>query len=126
MRLSLYLLVAFGVGALVTYGALQPRPSTRSDPQEWGVVVATFGEGASLWGLFESKKECLEARAAFIDEYAAMLGKYTDASLKKNSRAVVLKQRGVSVMTTFSCLPFGEIRGLPLVSPGSRDHSGRE
>src|SRR2546430_16625194 len=81
--------------------------STRLDTQEWGVVAATFGDGARLYGLFESKKECLDARAVFVDEYTTMLGKYSDAALKKYSRAVVFKQGGVSVMTTFSCLPFG-------------------
>ena len=126
MRLSLYLLVAFGLGALMTYAAMRHPPSTRPDTQEWGVVAATFGEGARLYGLFESHKECLNARAVFVDEYAAMLGKYRNATLKKNPRAVVVTQFGVSVMTTFSCLPFGEIRGLPLVPPGSRDYGGRE
>ena len=124
MKLTLYLLVAFGFGVVVAYGVLQRLPSTRHDSQEWGVVGATFPEGASLYGLFESKRECLDARGVFIDEYAAMLGKLGE--VKRGSRAVALKGHGAFVMTTFSCLPFSDIRGLPLMPAGSRANRERE
>lgn len=69
MKLSLYLLVAFGLGAILTYGSARLYPPARLDSQEWGVVVTTFGEGARLYGLFDSKGECLDGRTAFIDQY---------------------------------------------------------
>ena len=116
MKLTLYLLLAFGLGALATSGALQ----TRHGSQEWGVVGATFPEeGARVYGLFESKKDCLDARALFIDEYASMAGKA--GKVEKGPRTVVFKGLGAFVLTTFSCLPFKDIRGLPLAPPAHHD-----
>ena len=97
-------------------------PPVRADSQEWGVVVASFGDGANLWGLFESKEACLEARKAFIEEYGVLSGSYLD---KKGKRGLLLKDPGSGgrVMVTFSCLPLSEIRGLSLTltSGGSRE-----
>ena len=114
MKLSFYLLVAFGLGAILTYGTVRLYPPVRPDSQEWGVIVTTFGEGASLWGLFDSRGECLEARKAFIEEFGVAVGGLLD---KKGERSVLLKYpRGEHVMLTFSCLPLSEIRGLSLVT----------
>jgi len=124
VRLGLYLVAAVAFGALMSYTALRHLSPRGTDGQEWGVIAATFGEGASLYGLFESKKACLDARAAFIDEYASMVAKY-DTVLKKDSRAVVFTDAGVSVMTTFACLPFAEIREMPLLPPRAGDNSER-
>ena len=109
MKLSLYLLLAFGLGAIVTYG------SARLDYQEWGVVVTTFGEGARLYGLFDSKRECLDGRTAFIEQYEVMA---RELVVKKGSRTVLLKglPNGALALVTFSCLPLSEIRGLSLVT----------
>ena len=102
---------AFAFGAIFVYAILAPR-----HPEEWGVVVVHFGSGgASLWGLFESKADCLEARTAFIEEYGRIAK--AAGAVKKGSRALVLEQKGpsgASVLVTFSCLPLGEIRGLSL------------
>ncbi len=115
MKLSLCLLVALGLGVILTYGLVRLYPLVRLDSQEWGVVVTTFGEGARLYGLFDSKGECLNGRTAFIEEYKAMIG---ELAVKKGSRAVVFKglPNGALVMVTFSCLPLREIRGLSLVT----------
>ncbi len=121
MKLSLCLLVALGLGVILTYGLVRLYPLVRLSPlvrldsQEWGVVVTTFGEGARLYGLFDSKGECLNGRTAFIEEYKAMIG---ELAVKKGSRAVVFKglPNGALVMVTFSCLPLREIRGLSLVT----------
>jgi hypothetical protein len=123
VKLSLYLLVAFGLGAILMYGTVRLYPPVRPESQEWGVIVTTFGEGASLWGLFDSKGECLDARKAFIEEFGVMIGKFLE---KKGEKAVVLKYpRGERVLLTFSCLPLSEIRGLSLTT-GSETSRARE
>jgi hypothetical protein len=84
------------------------------------VVVTTFGEGARLYGLFDSKGECLKGRTAFVDEYEAMIG---TLAVKKGFRTVLFKgPNGALILVSFSCLPLSEIRGLSLVS----DSGGRE
>src|SRR5882724_11460734 len=108
VKRSLYLLVAFGMGAILMYGAVRLYPPVRPDSQEWGVIVTTLGECASLWGLFDSKAECLDARKAFIEEYGVAAGRFLD---KKGSKSMLLKHpSGMRVMLTFSCLPLSEIR----------------
>jgi len=98
------------------------RTPVRADSQEWGVVVATFGEGANLWGLFDSKEGCLNAKTLYIEEYGKIAGDYL---AQKGKRGLFLKIPGSGghVAVTFSCLPLSEIRGLPLTSQG---WSGRE
>jgi hypothetical protein len=79
------------------------------------VIVTTFGEGARLYGLFESKERCFEARTAYIDDYALLAKNLT---VDKGPRTVVIKEplSGALLAVTFSCLPLSEIRGLSLVS----------
>ena len=90
-------------------------PALRFDSQEWGVVVTTFGEGARLYGLFESKEKCSNARKAYIEDYGLIARTLT---VEKGSRTVLMKDplSGALILVTFSCLPLGEIRGLSLVT----------
>lgn len=102
-------LTAFALGALTVYGVM----SLRQRAEEWGVVVVHFGGGSGLWGLFESKRDCLEARTAFIEEYRKLTG------AKTGRRAVAVDAgEGATALVTFSCLPLSEIRGLPLGTEG--------
>jgi hypothetical protein len=106
MKRVLLALTAFALGALAVYGVMSLRRQ-----EEWGVVVVHFGGSSGLWGLFESKKECLDARTLFIEEY----GKLTSA--KTGRRAVAVEgPQGSTALVTFSCLPLSEIRGLPLAT----------
>lgn len=105
MRQRLALLAAFAFGAFVVYAIMSPRN------EEWGVVVAQFGEGAGLWGLFASKEDCLKARTGFIEEYGRAAK--TVGPVKRGPRSVVIEAGDASVLVTFSCLPLSEIRGLP-------------
>jgi hypothetical protein len=117
VKRTLYLLAAFGLGAILAYGAARLYPPVRLDSQEWGVIVTTFGEGARLYGLFGSKEECLEGRTAFVEEYVVGIGTFV---IKKGSRSVLAKgPNGTQVRVTFSCLPISDIRGLSLVTGGS-------
>ena len=107
MKRVLAVLMAFARGAFAVYGIM----SLRRHAEEWGVVVVHFGGSSSLWGLFESKKDCLEARTAFIEEYGKLTGG------KTGRRAVAIDgPRGTTALVTFSCLPLTEIRGLPLTT----------
>jgi hypothetical protein len=106
VKQALAFVAAFALGALLVYAILVPR---QEHHEEWGVVVVHFGFGASLWGLFESRVDCLKARKEFIEEYGRITG-----AVNKDSRAVVIKSGDASVLVTFSCLPLSEIRGLPL------------
>jgi len=113
VKQALSILAAFAFGAFIVYAILAPR-----HPEEWGVVVVS-GTGARLWGLFESKADCLEARTVFIDEYGK-IAKVVGA-VKKGPRALVLELKGPSganLIVTFSCLPLSEIRGLSLATNG--------
>jgi hypothetical protein len=114
VKRTLYLLIAFGLGAILTYGAIRLYPPARLASQEWGVIVTTFGEGARLYGLFDSKGECVEGRTAFVEEYAVGIRAFL---IKKGSRSVLAKgPNGTQVLVTFSCLPVSDIRGLSLVT----------
>lgn len=110
MKRSLYLLAAVSIGALLTYGSMRLYPVWRGS-QEWGVVVTTFGEGARLYGLFDSKDECLTAKTVFVEQYSAM----AKTPVFDKSRAV-LTVDDVRVLVTFSCLPLSDIRGLSLMT----------
>lgn len=113
---ALSVLAAFALGASAVYATTtwrRPAPA-----EEWGVVVAHFGRGPSLWGLFESKAECLEARPVYMAHYAHV----TDAEPPKPGKRMMLidtGKGGSNLPVTFSCLPLTEIRGLHL-DVGSR------
>jgi hypothetical protein len=115
---TLYIAIAFALGVVLTYGVLRLYPPARLESQEWGVVVTTFGEGARLYGLFESKEKCTNARKGYIDDYGLIAAKAVP--VEKGSRTVVLKEphSGALLAVTFSCLPLSEIRGLSLVTSG--------
>jgi hypothetical protein len=113
LKQVLALLTAFAFGAFVVYvvyDIMSHRP--RAYPEEWGVVVVHFGSGARLWGLFESKADCLKARTVYREVYGLMAEAGDDA--KKESRTLILKSGDERIPVTFSCLPLSEIRGLAL------------
>lgn len=116
MRRTLYLVITFALGVVLTYGVVRLYPPARLDSQEWGVVVTTFGEGARLYGLFESKEKCINARKGYIEDYALIAKKAM--TVEKGSRTVLMKEphSGALLAVTFSCLPLSEIRGLSLVT----------
>jgi hypothetical protein len=113
-------LAAFALGASAVYVTMtwrRPAPA-----EEWGVVVAHFGGGPSLWGLFESKAECLEARPVYMAHYAHV----TDAESPKPGKRMMLidtGKGGSDLPVTFSCLPLSEIRGLSLTDGGRAPNS---
>jgi len=77
------------------------------------VVIAESDFGAHVHGLFESKRECLKARTAFVEKYAVAAGKV--GRVEKTTRTVTIKDvpvTGNDELVTFSCLPFNDIRGL--------------
>jgi hypothetical protein len=116
VRRTLYLVITFALGVVLTYGVVRLYPPARLDSQEWGVVVTTFGEGARLYGLFESKEKCINARKGYIEDYALIAKKAM--TVEKGSRTVLMKEphSGALLAVTFSCLPLSEIRGLSLVT----------
>ncbi len=107
------LVIAFAVGGVVTYAIMSERR------EEWGLVVAgEFEYGSSLWGLFETKDECLKMRAASMEKFTAAARDIAERT-GKTSRTVLIKPRDLpETIMTFSCLPLSTIRGLPL-STGS-------
>lgn len=124
MKRAISLLAAFAFGALLVYAIMSPQ-----HPEEWGVVVVRSGGlgGPSLWGLFESKQECFQARTSLIEEYRQAAGGEAGAAsaVREGSRTLVLRRgppittaedllRRGSTRVTFSCLPLSEIRGLSL------------
>jgi hypothetical protein len=120
---ALSILAAFAFGALAVYAVVSWRRPAQ--PEEWGVVVVHFMGGPSLWGLFESKADCLQARTVYRDVYELMAGD-EDAEAKKKprgSRTLILKSAGERIPITFSCLPLSEIRGLSLTDGGRTSNS---
>jgi len=111
VKRSLYLLAAVSIGALLTYGSMRLYPVWRGS-QEWGVVVTTFGAGARLYGLFESKAECLRAKTVFVEQYSAL----AEVPVFDKGRLAVVIVDNVRVPVTFSCLPLSDIRGLSLMT----------
>lgn len=113
---ALSALVAFALGAFVVYNIMSHRP--RENPnEEWGIVVVHFGLGPNLWGLFESKAKCLEARPIYMELYAQM---ERAESPKPGERVIVIDSGGGSkVPVTFSCLSLSDIRGLHLARPSN-------
>jgi len=89
-----------------------PSHQLRANPnEEWGVVVVHFGSGPSLWGLFESKAECLQMRQAYRAIWGETAGSADEVKREPPSRTLILRDR---IPVTFSCLPLSEIRGLAL------------
>jgi hypothetical protein len=83
------LLAAFGLGIIAALGVI----SLLGRDQEWGVVVTEFGgHGARLYGLFESKADCLAARTAFVEEYTTAIRRSSHA--EKGSRTVRISAGG--------------------------------
>jgi hypothetical protein len=127
VKQALSLLVALGFGALVTYAIMSPRQQ-----EEWGVVVTELNDGARLYGLFETKRECLNARTAFVEQYAAVVSRSTagisrSASVEKTAREVIIKgfPEQLGGLATFSCLPLSDIRGLSLKTYRFHDDTKR-
>jgi hypothetical protein len=114
VRRTLYLVIAFVFGVILTCGVVRLYPRV-FDSQEWGVVVTEFGEGARLYGLYESKERCSNAKKAYIEDYGLIAKSLT---ARKGHRTVVMKDpnSGALLAVTFSCLPLSEIRGLSLVT----------
>jgi hypothetical protein len=113
----LSLLAAFIFGAFIVYALMSMRRSERPDAEEWGIVVVHFVSGGpSLWGLFESKAECLKARTAYMGLYEIASGGGDDEAKKepRAARMLILKSGEERIPVTFSCLPLSEIRGLVL------------
>src|SRR5437868_6300869 len=109
MRNTIYLVMAFIFGGLLTYGAMKIRFG------EWGLIVTEFGAGAQLYGIFETERECLNGRKSYIEEYVEIAG---DLLAKKGEKVVMLKVPTTKAMlpVTFSCLPISKIRGLSLAT----------
>ncbi len=69
------------------------------------MVIAESDFGAHVHGLFESKRECLKARTAFVEKYAVAAGKV--GRVEKTTRTVTIKDvpvTGNDELVTFSCL----------------------
>src|SRR4029077_17991544 len=98
MKNTIFLVMAFIFGGLLTYGSM------KVSFEEWGLIVTEFGGGAQIYGIFESKKECLKGRKDYIEEYVAIAG---DLLAKKGEKVVMLRvpTTGAKLPITFSCLP---------------------
>jgi hypothetical protein len=112
LKAAFSLLLAFALGAILTYGAIRLYPVWRGSQELWGVVVTTFGVGARLYGLFESKDECLTAKTVFVEQYSAL----AETPVFDKGRLAVVIIDNVRVPVTFSCLPLSDIRGLSLMT----------
>ena len=109
MRNTISLFMAFIFGGLLTYGAMT------ISFEEWGLIVTEFGAGSQLYGMFESKRECLNGRKTYIEEYVEIAG---DLLAKKGEKAVMLRVPSTKAVLpiTFTCLPISKIRGLSLAT----------